>query len=727
VTPAAPATPALRTSRVRAAGTALLIVLAIAIAVDGGRFTPLREAWFDTLQRFSPRPVDELPATIVAIDDRSLAALGRWPWPRSRLAELVAKVSAYGARAIGVDIVMPEADALSPERVLRDVTDDALRARLASVRPYDDVLADALHEAPTVLAMVGTFEPTTQPLRAAPVLASDARNDAASASLAKSRLLTYPAALSSLARLTNAAHGWGLVSAEDVQGVVRRVPLVANINGTLVPGFGVELWRVAAGQRSIRLATSNGEATSVRVGGDAFPADAEGMARPWFSLSTPGRFVSAIEVLNGTVDPHMLQRTFVLIGVTGLALGDYVWTPVAKMPGVEGHAQLLENMHLATFLRRPAHASLIEALALLVAGAAVIVAVPAWRVAVAALVALCAVAAVSALSWLAFDTQRLLFDAATPIVAFAATFAMLLGLQVAATTRHRKALQSVLQREREAAARMAGELAAAQRIQRDSLPRADMVKDARVEIAASMEPALEVGGDLYDFYRLDADRLFFMVGDVAGKGLSASIFMAVSKALCKSTMLRAANADLGAWLTQANGEVARDNPGALFVTLFAGVLDLGRGELAYCNAGHEHPWCRHAADGSVARLAEGGGPPLCVVDDFEYRFARVSLAPGDLLCAVSDGVTEAVDVAGTLYGTARVAPVLARATRAAAAVQALREDVKRFTRGADQSDDLTVLALRWQPEAHTRNATESDGRAASRSAVRPSLDGGAFG
>jgi len=90
-------------------------------------------------------------------------------------------------------------------------------------------------------------------------------------------------------------------------------------------------------------------------------------------------------------------------------------------------------------------------------------------------------------------------------------------------------------------------------------------------------------------------------------------------------------------------------------------------------------------------------------------------------------VTEAVDVAGTFYGTARVAPVLARATRAAAAVQALREDVKRFTRGADQSDDLTVLALRWQPEAHTTDATESDGRAASRSAVRPSLDGGAFG
>jgi serine phosphatase RsbU (regulator of sigma subunit)/CHASE2 domain-containing sensor protein len=695
VTLATPVTPALRTSRVRAIGVGLLVALAIAIALDAGRFSPLRETWFDTLQRISPRPVEELPATIVAIDDRSLGALGRWPWPRSRLAELVGKAAAHGARAIGIDVVLPEADALSPERLLHDVTDDALRASLAGVRPYDDVLADALRRAPSVLAMVGSYEPTTQPLRAAPVLVSDARNDAKSVSVATSRLLAYPAALSSIALLTNAAHGWGLVSAEDVQGVVRRVPLVANINGTLVPGFGVELWRVAAGQRSIRLSTRDGDASAVSIGGDAFLADAQGMARPWFSLSTPGRFVSAVDVLNGKVDPRMLQNTFVLIGVTGLALGDYVWTPVAKMPGVEAHAQLLENMHLRTFLRRPAHAELLEALALLVVGTVVIVAIPAWRVAAVALVALVGVAAVVTLSWLAFDTRRLLLDAATPLVAFAVAFAMLLGLQVAETTRHRKALQNVLQREREAAARVAGELEAARRIQLDSLPRADAVADRRLEIAASMEPALEVGGDLYDFYRLDGDRLFFMVGDVAGKGLSASIFMAVSKALCKSTMLRTKDRDLGAWLTQANREVARDNPGALFVTLFAGVLDLVSGELAYCNAGHENPWWRHAASGSVTRLTEGGGPPLCVVDDFGYAAARVSLAPGDLLCVVTDGVTEARERTGALYGIARVEPVLVRKSSPTHVVEALRDDVQRFAQGVDQADDLTVLALRW--------------------------------
>jgi serine phosphatase RsbU (regulator of sigma subunit) len=214
-----------------------------------------------------------------------------------------------------------------------------------------------------------------------------------------------------------------------------------------------------------------------------------------------------------------------------------------------------------------------------------------------------------------------------------------------------------------------------------------------------MEPAQEVGGDLYDFYRLDDDRLFFMLGDVSGKGLSASIFMAVSKALCKSTVLRAPDADLGALLTWANVEVARDNAAAFFVTAFAAVLDLRSGVLDYCNAGHENPWRRAAAPGTLARLVDGGGPPLCVVDDFVYRAARVQLAPGDFVCVVSDGVTEANDPARAMFGAARVEAALAPAVSARAAVDALLRDVRAFANGASAYDDMTMLAVQWHGPA----------------------------
>ena len=254
----------------------------------------------------------------------------------------------------------------------------------------------------------------------------------------------------------------------------------------------------------------------------------------------------------------------------------------------------------------------------------------------------------------------------------------------------------MLQREREEAARVAGEMQAARRIQLDTLPRAEAIRDSRVELAASMEPAQEVGGDLYDFYMLDEHRLFFMLGDVSGKGLSASIFMAVSKALCKSTMLRAGDADLGALLSHANIEVERDNPAALFVTAFAAVLDLRTGILDYCNAGQENPWLVHAGAESATRMTEGGGPPLCVVDGFDYRAARTQMLPGDLVCIVSDGVTEAANRHHALYGALRAGQVLGAVTSAAAAIDAIRGDAKRFVGDAEPSDDMTVLAVQWR-------------------------------
>ncbi len=697
MTGAAPETPALRTARVRLVGAALLVVAALALALDFAPTLPLQSAWFDAFQRIAPRALGTTPVSIVEIDDRSLAALGRWPWPRTLLAQLVHMVNAYHPGAIGVDIVMPEPDPLSPERALAYVNADAaLLEHIAGLPSNDAELATAFTAAPTVVIMAGVPGTSNQPLRVTPIAVRDASGDADAAERALASLIRFPAALSSLATLNDAAHGWGLVSVPVLQGIVRSVPLVASVNGTLAPALAIEMWRVASGAPSMRLATANGVAAGVDVGDRAFPTEPDGSIRVYFSHHEPDRFVSAVDVLAGSVGKDRLGRTFVLIGVTAHALGDFVFTPVGeRMPGVEIHAQLLENLSDGSFLTRPAWAPAAEAGALLLVGALLLWMTPRLPVRYAALsVVVCGTALLGA-AYYAFRTERLLLDAVTPAVALLLLFGTLLGLTLADTARNRKALERVLQFEREAAARVAGELQAARRIQLDTLPRAGSVRDARIDLAAAMEPAQEVGGDLYDFYLLDADRLFFMLGDVSGKGLSASIFMAVSKALCKSTALRASDGDLGALLGRFNDEVERDNPGALFVTLFAGVLDLHSGDLAYANAGHENPWRVRPADLRVTRLAEGGGPPLCVVDGFAYRAARTRLQPGDLVCIVSDGVTEAHDPAGALYGTARVERMLAGVTTAGAALDALRDDVRTFVANAEQADDMSVLALRW--------------------------------
>jgi serine phosphatase RsbU (regulator of sigma subunit) len=250
---------------------------------------------------------------------------------------------------------------------------------------------------------------------------------------------------------------------------------------------------------------------------------------------------------------------------------------------------------------------------------------------------------------------------------------------------------------------MAGELDAARRVQMAMLPRvASLGQDPRLDLAAAMVPAREVGGDLYDFFRIDERHLFVLVGDVAGKGLPASIFMAVSKALVKSATLRLGPADPGALVAGANAEVSRDNPGLLFVTAFAMILDLVTGEIAYCNAGHEDPFLVAPGSASARRLGGAGGPPLCAVDDFPYRGERARLVPGELVCIVTDGVTEAQRSDGDLYGAVRVAGLvgrLAATSPAAAMVDALLADVSGFAGDAAQGDDRTVLVLRWNGNA----------------------------
>jgi serine phosphatase RsbU (regulator of sigma subunit) len=161
--------------------------------------------------------------------------------------------------------------------------------------------------------------------------------------------------------------------------------------------------------------------------------------------------------------------------------------------------------------------------------------------------------------------------------------------------------------------------------------------------------------------------------------------------------------DLGRIMSLANAEVSRDNGQMLFVTAFAGVLDLETGEFDYCNAGHDNPYRLHPERPGLARIDDGDGPPLCSVPGFPYQGAHCRLLPGEILCLMTDGVTEAQNAAAELYGADRAQAVLlgldARVARARDVVQVLHADVMTFCGGAEAADDLTILALRWQGPA----------------------------
>jgi serine phosphatase RsbU (regulator of sigma subunit) len=436
------------------------------------------------------------------------------------------------------------------------------------------------------------------------------------------------------------------------------------------------------------------------VGAFVAPSEPDGSAWVHYSRHDPDRFVSAADVLAAQADASLFQGRLVLIGVTALGLSDHLATPVGDhMSGVEVHAQLIENLVEGSLLSRPRFVRWIEIGWLLVGGLLLIALVPRLpaRASVAVLAVL--VAAMAGLGLLLYLRMSVLLDAATPALALAILFSMMLVATLTETQTQRRALRRQVEQQREAAARLAGELEAARRIQMGTLPRAAAAfpGETRFDLSAMLEPAREVGGDLYDFFLLDADHLFFMIGDVSGKGLPGSLFMAISKALYKSTALRR-HGQVAVMMREADAEISRDNAEGLFVTVLAGILDARTGELEYCSAGHEPLLLLPRARRPLQRLVEGGGPPLCAVDGFPYTPAALRLEPGDTLCLITDGVTEAAGPDGQLYGRERLEALLGRlggAASAAEAGEAIRRDVAAFTGGTEPSDDMAVLILRW--------------------------------
>lgn len=243
-------------------------------------------------------------------------------------------------------------------------------------------------------------------------------------------------------------------------------------------------------------------------------------------------------------------------------------------------------------------------------------------------------------------------------------------------------------------AQITQELELAQAMQTAILPAA-FPEDARFSGHATMQAARQVGGDFYDHFMLDNDRLAVVMADVSGKGVPAAFFMAVSRTILQSVAQKID--DAGACLAQANDLICQENPLELFVTVFYGILDLRTGDFRYANAGHNPPYLL-SAGGKLMALETTGGMALGILDGMPFAEKSVTLAPGDALFLFTDGVTEAFNPENEEFGEERLETVLAARSDEDAEPLALgvADAVVRFADTAPQSDDLTMMALRWR-------------------------------
>jgi adenylate cyclase len=663
---------------------AALVLLLLASPVP---VAVLRNAVFDAYQRLVPLERVSAPAVVVAIDEGSLARVGQWPWPRNRMASLVDAIARYEPAAIGFDVFFPEPDRFSPANVIAQMPGLSPEAvgEIAARPSSDAVLAAAMRRTHVVLGIAGADEPDPR-FREAPrnppvVVRAEARLP----------LWSFPGYVGDVPVIDAAAASHGLITSGQEGEVIRVIPMVARVAGAIVPSLGVETLRTAL-DAGITLTPASHGLARLAFGGVSTRIHDDGTAWLRMGPHDEARFVPAADVLDGRADPEAIKGKVVLVGITGLGMLDFKTTPLGeRVPGVEVHAQVVENLFNGVSLVRPDDALAAEALSLLACAIGVIVLVPRMGAIASMNLLVALVALMGAAGFVLFRTQSLLFDPASPAVGTIAVYLAVVVGTLSVAERQRRAL-------REQAARMAGEVDAARRIQMGLLPdpREAEANDARFALAALLEPARTVGGDFYDCFRLEDGRLFFAVADVSGKGLPAALFMAAAKSHIQSAAM--GGGSVGEMLTRAQARMMRENPESLFVTVFAGVLDPATGMLEYANAGHEPPFARRPG-AEVERLGLPQGPPLGVVEEFEYGSARASLAAGEWLCVVTDGVTEAMNPARAFFGVDRLLAALSGVSpeaRAADVLSIVRAAVGRFTDGAEAADDLTLLVLAWE-------------------------------
>lgn len=335
-----------------------------------------RQLLFDHYQRRFPRIPTSQPVTIVEIDDKTLANVGQWPWPRNRLATLIDAIAAMKPAAIGLDIYMPEPDQTSPDKVADNLPASAasLATALRALPSHEATLAASLRAAPSILGAAASdysAAATSNDMRSAPILVhgTDPLN----------RVQRFDHVLASLPELQAAAHGQAMLNVELEQGTVRRIPLIMGLGDKLVPSLPMEMLRVATDSPALDVFANRAGVQAVGVADVRVPTQSNGDLLLHFASirSTANRYVSAIDILQGKVDASRIHNKLVLVGLTGTGLTDMRTTVLGELvPGIEVQAQVIETIFEGRFLQRPAWLKSAECAFIMVFGLLIIWYVP---------------------------------------------------------------------------------------------------------------------------------------------------------------------------------------------------------------------------------------------------------------------------------------------------------------------------------------------------------------
>lgn len=398
------------------------------------------ESWrnqvFDFYQDVKPRdipPPDQKPVTIIDLDEQSLESVGQWPWPRTVIAKLVDNLMEMGAVLVAFDIVFAEPDRLNPQNIAASLSgiDDDTKAKLQALQSNDEVLAASLRRARVVLGQAGRPN-ETEGVKGPPIkksIAIKASNKFGKARDVYSAIPIFPSLVRNVPILEQAANhrfgGFGVFSVgEATDGIVRSISAIFGHDGAYFPALSIEMLRIATARQTVLVKTDATGITEIGIAkGLTVKTDNKGRIWPYYSRHDKDKYVSAIDVLNGTADPAKIQGKLTVLGTSAVGLRDIRSIPTEKdVPGVEVHAQAIETIVSGQYLIRPSFASSVEPALLLVGGIIMIILVPWVGAKWTALLFVFVAGGSLGASWYLFAEHRTLIDASFGVTGILAMY-----------------------------------------------------------------------------------------------------------------------------------------------------------------------------------------------------------------------------------------------------------------------------------------------------------------
>ena len=533
--------------------------------------------------------------TIIDIDEKSIAKIGQFPWRRDVYSKILYNLNQYNPLAIAFDIVFSEEDKQNPKSLLLQLQKESEQFIDVEVPNTNQIFIDSLAKSKVILPILGEPNDSFVKNNSKPKLRILAKgNDP------KSYIYKYKNKITSLEEINNAASGIGSISLiPSIDGIIRRIPVLYNIDSLIWPSLALETVRVATKQKNILVKTSDNGIELIKTRKNIIPSDQNGVINIKFRDFDKKNYISAVDVINNDFDNKRIENKIILIGSSAQALFDIVKTANGKVvPGVQIHAHIIDNILNNESIVKNFYTLVVENIIfifLIIFLALIPIKIkPKFSI----IFFIGSIATINLISIILYQfnfyLDSLFSSVSGTVVFMSSLYFRYLEENTIAIENDKK--QSILKKERE----IAGE------VQKKLFP-----KNKKIEqyIFAKNTPAKDVSGDYYDYYQVSDNEIYFILGDVTGKGIKAGILMANAAAVFRS--LAKMNSSVAKTALYINNQVKDSSYQSMFITAILGRLNIEKKEMEFINMGHE---------------------PMMVLDkDFNFDYIQSSLPPSGLM------------------------------------------------------------------------------------------------